>query len=626
VLADVLAEKGQRIEAEIAPVETADLPTEGYLPTYRAQQEPFMEGETERRIALNTAQQPTVVRLFLLTQYTALSKRQPRKSHEARFFRYLSLDEWQSVIEQLHKRFNWVICYDTSIDRFLLEATFPQHVQVIRYSLGLGAKRQHNLTVSSSGRAQEIVIQRLATRLGTMMQAPDHFCKAVALQLVNQAKQVSGDIVLRAAGPGAFLNELIGLVVARFETERRYQAQHPEALCTWILLDDFEHWFGSGKFPDLLFVAIDRTTNDELALHLEVLEAKCVGELSFASEARDAQLQVLNGVGRFAPAFAPGATHLDALYWYDQLYRAVTGNLKVQPEQQDAWELFRDQLQTGSFHLDLSGHTWVFCYDGQAEVINGPHEEPFGGPINTETELPLRAHHYGRNELAQLLGALTSAGGGPTAPEEWLKPVAAPGPKKVVEMASPLLSSEEPGEREVLPSIKAPEGRESRSPLPPGEEPGVKEPAPEQQWLSDKARELSKALQQRGIQFVPINPAQADVGPSIVRFKLRLRPGESLRKLQNIAEDLARDLALASTPIIDNVIRTTFVGIDIPRERASIIELQPLLSGLGTPGIAELPIIIGISPDGSLFIDDLSTFPHLLVAGATGSGKSVFLN
>lgn len=145
------------------------------------------------------------------------------------------------------------------------------------------------------------------------------------------------------------------------------------------------------------------------------------------------------------------------------------------------------------------------------------------------------------------------------------------------------------------------------------------------QWLNGKARELERALRQRGVQVLPIDLALADVGPSIVRFKLRLRPTESLKKIQGVAEDLARDLALASTPIIANVLRTTFVGIDIPREQTRMVELLPLLEGLGAPAPAELPIILGVTPDGILLSEDLSEFPHLLVAGATNSGKSVFL-
>jgi hypothetical protein len=624
VLADVLAERGQKIVSEPATPELPDVPLRGYLPTYRARQEPFSEGEQYRRILLSAPQQPTLLRRFMLAQYAALERKAVRPEHEARFYRDLTLDEWQPEMAKLHDHFNWIICYDMAIDRFLLEAAFPDKVQVIRYSLGLGAKRQHNLTVSSSGRSQHIVTQRLAVRLGTMFpNAPPDLCRSIAQQLVEEAKLVSGDIVLRAAGPGAFLNELIGLVAAKFATERRYRAQHPTALSTWILLDDFEHWFGSGKFPDLLFVAIARTESNELLLHLEVLEAKCVGELSFEREADDAELQVLSGIARLRPAFAPGNRHLDALYWYDQLYRAVTGNLKVSPEQFALWEVFRDRLHSGDFQIELSGHSWVFCYDGQANITAGPREERFAPRSGETTPDNLLRHHYGRNELASLLHAMTQADDAPEAPPDWAQqPVA--GLEKIVHPADEAPPIIDPPI--IDPPIIAP---------PPPPDPPVIDAAQfgvieqpviyEQEWLVAKARDLERALRRRGVQIQAIKPTDADVGPSIVRFKLQLSGQETLRKIQSVAEDLARDLALARTPIIDNVLRTNFVGVDIPREQPQTIALLSLLERLGSPGIAELPIIIGVSPDGALLTDDLATFPHLLVAGATGSGKSVFL-
>jgi hypothetical protein len=653
VLADVLAERGQEVRSELEPLHGDDAPAEGYLPTYRARQEPFLKGDQSRRILLSAPQQPTVARLFLLAQHAALDKRKqaPPAGHEARFYRDLTLDEWRPVIERLHDRFNWIVCYDTSIDRFLLRETFREKVQVIRYSLGLGAKRQHNLTVSSSGRAPAIVTRRLAARLGQMFpQAPPDFCHAVAEQLVAEAEQVSGDIVLRAAGPGAFLNELIGLVAAKFETERRYAEQHPGALSTWILLDDFEHWF-ERKFPDLLFVVIDHTSAGRLALHLEVLEAKCVGELSFADEAADAEEQVRHGIGRLAHAFRPGGQHLDALYWYDQLYRAVVGTISVDPDQHGLWELFRDQMHAGGFTLDLSGHTWAFCYDGQADVVDGAVERPFTPRNEDRPDTPLRAHHYGRNELAALLKALIGARGGPDVPAGALDqppapagdPAAAPvGPGDSAGGAGAAAVTVAPPSPDALrPSTgKGPGGHAYAASAPQKADGGAAQPDPqpkaaapvaawspadEQAWLKDKARQLERALRQRGVNLLPINPADADVGPSIVRFKLRLSGSETVRKLQNAAVDLARDLALIRTPFIDNVLGTNFVGVDLPRERAETVELLPLLRSLPHPGPGELPTIIGKTPDGKLHIEDLSEFPHLLVAGATGSGKSVFL-
>jgi hypothetical protein len=642
ILADVLAERGQRVLSQLVEAE-ADAPAAGYLPTYQAQQEPFPAGEVYRRLLLSHPQQPAVARLFLLAQHAAVDRRPVNSDQAARFFRELTLLEWERDLGRLHDHFNWVICYDPTVDRFLLQSAFPDKVQVIRYSLGLGAKRQHNLTVSSSHKAQAIVERRLAGRLGQMLpNASQSFLSLVAARLVAHAKQISGDIVLRAAGPGALLNELIGLVAAKFETERRARADAPDALTAWILLDDFEHWFGGGKFPDLLFVAISRSANGELLLHLKILEAKCVSQPAFAVEAADAEEQVRRGVSRLARAFASGYTHLDALFWYDQLYRAVAGNLTLELEQQPLWELFRERLHTGAFVATVEGHAWAFCYNAQVAGV-GAGEYPSSKPAPGAPEVPIRAHHYGRNELCQMLRELIAADGGDTNPEMWqlLKQLDGETPKSEAEHPAEGITNQAP---EALRSASMNgEQREQddrafslTAHTPPHQPcqptPSLSLHAPpaieernERQWLIDKAHNLERALRQRGVQIMPIDPAQADIGPSIVRFKLRLRPNESLRKIQGVAEDLARDLALASTPIIDNVLRTNFVGVDIPREQAQVIELRPLLENLGTPDPAELPIVIGVTPDGALVTEDLSEFPHLLVAGATNSGKSVFL-
>jgi hypothetical protein len=628
ILADVLADRGQTVNSALDPEAPPDVPLDGYLPTYRAQQEPFQQGDVYRRLLLSPPQQPALSRLFLLAQHAPFERRRLRADDSARFERELTLDAWEQVIGDLHDRFNWVVCYDPTIDRFLMESAFPDKVQVIRYSLGLGAKRQHNLTVSSSQKAQAIVERRLASRLGHMLpSATPDFLTRVAGQLVAQAKEISGDIVLRAAGPGAFLNELIGLVAAKFETERRHRERQPDALAAWILLDDFEHWFGGGKFPDLLFVAISSGPDGGLQLHAEVLEAKCVAQGSFEAEAADAQEQVRRGLSRLAHAFAGGAAHLDALYWYDQLYRAVNGNLRMRLEQEPLWALFRERLYQGAFQLEMSGHTWAFCYDGRADA----GERPFARLAPDLAELPQVAHHYGRNELCLILRDLIeAAGAAPSSDAMWAPPPSEEAPPSPPEPIPESAIDSRDVPATTLPTVEITPPRPAPEPAPPALVTSSSTSAPpledeEQTWLQAKARDLQRALRQRGVQVLPISPADADVGPSIVRFKLRLGPNETLRKLQAVAEDLARDLALASTPIIGNVLRSNFVGVDIPRERARLIELRPLLDQLGAPGPAELPIVIGVTPDGALVSEDLSEFPHLLVAGATNSGKSVFL-
>ncbi|RMD72460.1 MAG: hypothetical protein D6823_15075, partial [Chloroflexi bacterium] len=618
---------------------------------YPARPEPFREGAIERLLQLIPNNKPDVLRLFLLCQYAGNLQpgaEMPTVMNDLELAQVLSLDAWQADLERLHHHFNWVVCYDQVIDRFLLKAACRDRIQIIRYALGLGGQRLHHLTVSSAHRTQEIVVKRLANRLATMVPRIGRSqCQQIAAHLAEMANRISGDIVLRAAGPGLFLNELIGLVVAMFQAEQAFQRQYTQALSVWILLDDYKHWFQSGKMPDLLLIGLQEA--DERALvHLQLVEAKCVNATAFEREAKDARLQVRSGVSRLAGVFAPGGRHLDAPFWYDQLYRAIAGNVQFNDEQLEVWKAVSEQIHSGEYDFVISGASYVFCYDDQVGIFNGPDIRPFTETAADAPAASLTEHRYGRNELIAALRQLVQQTSAldpqqifdwTSDPAERSHDVAAEAvglTENVAASHSLVLSpiSSTPGEQiyrsssRVTPQVQQfaiAEDQNNSPSVQAKEEPLTPIPPVEAAWLEQKARDIERALRQRGVQLYSINTNDADQGPSIVRFKFRLKPNQQLRRVQAMAEDLARDLKLSAPPYIDNVPETDFVGIDIPRPRRETIYLRPFLKRLPLPKPAELPIVIGVAPDGQPIIEDLAEFPHLLVAGATKSGKSVFL-
>lgn len=409
ILSDVLAERGQRIEAEMLQTQLSSTSLQNCLPVYLTRQAPLEKGEYSRTILLNPLAQPEMVRQFYNIQWAAKERKKVLLGKTAQFQQVISLQDWANELEELHSRFNWVICYDTAVDRFLLEDTFPDAVQVIRFSQGLGIKQQHNLTVSSNYRAQDIVTRRLQGRLQSLLPStPDAFRRDVARCLVEEAKQVSGDIILRAAGPGTYLNELIGLVTAKYLTEARYIEQHPDALTTWIYLDDFSHWFNRSRQPDLLFIGLLPNQSDEIPIQIQVLETKCVGRDSFDAEASSAQDQTIQGVNRLAQIWRPGKHHLDADYWYEQLYRSIVSNLVVDYRHTHIWDQFQTKQPSGQFSLDLTGHSWIFCHNGDAGIDDGNINET--GEFDTRApdvpECNLKYHHYGRRGLRRALRKL----------------------------------------------------------------------------------------------------------------------------------------------------------------------------------------------------------------------------
>ncbi len=145
------------------------------------------------------------------------------------------------------------------------------------------------------------------------------------------------------------------------------------------------------------------------------------------------------------------------------------------------------------------------------------------------------------------------------------------------------------------------------------------------EWIVPAARRIAEVLRARGIRVRAVNSGQAQIGPSVVRFAIELEIGEKVSRLQGAAGDLQRELALASPPWIDNLPGTGLVGLDWPRPDPEPVELVPRLPARdqGEPGT--LPFPVGVDPAGALCETDLAAAPHLLVAGATRSGKTVFL-
>lgn len=621
ILADVLAERGQNIGADsFTQVSAVDSSVARYMPSSRTVLRPFERRERLRRIDLFLKNQPTIFWHFYNLQWAARERRTvPKDGNAIQFYLEISLSDWEKDLNSLHKKFNWVICYDPTVDRFLLQATAEEAVQVIRYSLGLGPKRRHNLTVSSSRRAQDTVVNRLASNLKQLLPTTPHdFREKVALRLVEEAKSISGDIVLRAAGPGAYLNELIGMIVAKTKTELVFKDKYPSAISTWIYLDDFAHWFDR-KFPDLLFVAILPQEDTEFPLlHIEVIETKCVSENSFNAEAIDAQRQVAQGVNRLFQVWKPGSTHIDSFYWYEQFRKAVVGNLDVERSRYGLLDSVLESFSNGQFLLDMSGHSWVLCYDSNVGIRNGSEVDDATITAPDIDGVRHLYHHVGRSGLRQFLKFLVEEKWEVSAPEDaWLDeeiPAIEPlsdsistsgeVPNPYQKMTEELVNDQ--GELESQPKIM-----EDDSEL--------------KEWIQGKAKQLTQSLRDYDIKVYPVDPNQADIGPSIVRYKIQLRPGEKLSRLQNIAVDIQRPLELETVPIIENVSGTRFIGIDIPHPSPSPISQFELLEQLNEDPDSYIPFLVGITPDGNVISADFKSLKHLLVSGSTGSGKTILL-
>ncbi len=116
-------------------------------------------------------------------------------------------------------------------------------------------------------------------------------------------------------------------------------------------------------------------------------------------------------------------------------------------------------------------------------------------------------------------------------------------------------------------------------------------------------------------------------GPVITMFEILPAPGVKLSKIVNLADNIALRLAASRVRIVAPIPGKQAVGIEVPNKRRSIVSLRETLSA---PDFADagsgLPIALGKDIMGNVVVADLTQMPHLLIAGATGSGKSVCVN
>ncbi|MEN9355350.1 MAG: hypothetical protein RL318_2675 [Fibrobacterota bacterium] len=120
---------------------------------------------------------------------------------------------------------------------------------------------------------------------------------------------------------------------------------------------------------------------------------------------------------------------------------------------------------------------------------------------------------------------------------------------------------------------------------------------------------------------------QIEPGPVITRFKVELAPGTPVRKIINLADDLALTLRAKRIRIQAPIPGESLVGIEIPNTKPEVVHLKEILHAPQYRDASlKLPVVLGKDIVGNPVVTDLAKAPHLLIAGQTGSGKSVCIN
>ncbi|SOB75234.1 DNA segregation ATPase FtsK/SpoIIIE, S-DNA-T family [Marinobacter sp. LV10R510-11A] len=166
------------------------------------------------------------------------------------------------------------------------------------------------------------------------------------------------------------------------------------------------------------------------------------------------------------------------------------------------------------------------------------------------------------------------------------------------------------------------------SPIPPISLLDPPEEHKESGYSEEALEHMSRLLEEKLADFgVSVEVVEVNPGPVITRFEIKPAAGVKVSKISNLAKDLARSLAVLSVRVVEVIPGKSVVGIEIPNETREIVRLSEVLgSRVFTESSSALTMALGNDIGGNPMVANLSKMPHLLVAGTTGSGKSVGVN
>ena len=196
--------------------------------------------------------------------------------------------------------------------------------------------------------------------------------------------------------------------------------------------------------------------------------------------------------------------------------------------------------------------------------------------------------------------------------------------KPRIEPVMPSLEPSERAEKERQVPLFEPPAAGELPPLSLLDDPPAQKPGYSKESLEAMSRLVELKLKDFGID---VEVRSVSPGPVITRFELDPAPGVKVSQIASLAKDLARSLSVVSVRIVEVIPGKSFVGLEIPNENRQLVTLGEILKSRAYDDCAS-PVTLALGKDigGHSVVADLARMPHLLIAGTTGSGKSVGIN
>ncbi len=258
------------------------------------------------------------------------------------------------IFEETHNLANWVVNYDELLDRRQL---LNQNVRVIRFKQSTTQGR--NIIVSS--KAPLGLLRSMVSRRIKDLNLPldDTEVQRLTERFIADAGDVSGDIVLRAAKRGRNASELMGIVLSRFLIRHELG---PKRHFGWYFLDDYADWLGQREeqIADMLVLSPHKDGNGQLTLTAIVSEAKYIDAGNLAVKRKESQKQLRETVIRIDEAVFGDPQRLDRDLWLARLSDLILDGVQFPASANIQLTEWRRAIREGGCAIRVRGYSHIF--------------------------------------------------------------------------------------------------------------------------------------------------------------------------------------------------------------------------------------------------------------------------
>jgi S-DNA-T family DNA segregation ATPase FtsK/SpoIIIE len=555
-----------------------------------------------------------------------------------------------SIFKEIHNLGNWVVNYDELLDRRQL---MNQDVKVIRYKQG--ATQGRNILISSTASLSLLRSMVLGRVKDLNLELSDAECKTLTEKFINDANEISGDIVLRAAKRGRNASELMGVVLSRYMIRHELGATRRFG---WYFLDDYAEWLGQREeqIADILALSPEQTSDGKLQLAVIVAESKYIDYASLSGKRKESQKQLRDTVRRIHDAIFGDPQRLDRDLWLSRFSDLMLNGIQFPANSPIDLSAWRRAVRNGECGIHMRGYSHVF--------VSGPSDSPECSDFVTVAEsddswqevfsparlrelvssyakdanpTPIRKANAGSDiwseqsyrkpsdrmllvhrravDVEGSTSGIATGTGGASSQAISSTPSGMPAPSP----APPLVSAPTPAHQAA---------HASTWPFPlvgqlvAGYQGGLQDSSDDEEWLRQVEGKCKGALQQFQLQSKLLTKA---LTPNAALLKFQ---GSANLTVEQVLKRRSEFLTTHGLNVISVRAEPGIVSIAIARPNRRVLHLPDVWKNWYPNckhGNYDLLIAVREDDSSPLFISPKSNAPHTLIAGSTGSGKSVLM-